>query len=119
MKKTIKLNGNTFTTAGDFIETLFSPINGKTAAGFYAKKKNGILFHKPDGSPWFFLVANKHGERFFVSCGTANNRLFYMNALCSSDEKQLGIEGMKYSEEIALAERIWEEFEPSQAIALS
>lgn len=107
--KILNVGNAAFTAKEEMIETLFQPINGKTAAGFYKKRAHGILFSRPSGEPWFFLVANKWGERFFVSCGQVDGRVFYMHSLSQRDEETLGIEKLKYSESHELAESIWNE----------
>lgn len=104
----LKIGNASFTTKRGMTETLFTPIDGKTAAGFYQKRKRGILFSRPSGEPWFFLVANKWGERFFISCGQVNGKTFYMHAMSGRDESLLGIDGMKYSERQNLAAETWE-----------
>lgn len=105
--KILKVGNAAFTAKRKMIDTLFEPINGKTAAGFYQKRARGILFSRPNGKPWFFLVANKWGERFFVSCGQVDGRVFYMHALSQRDEETLGIDGLKYSQIRELAESVW------------
>lgn len=107
--KTLKIGSAAFTTKREMIDTLFQPIDGKTAAGFYKKRTSGILFSRPSGEPWFFLVANKWGERFFVSCGQVNGRTVFMHSMSERDEQAVGIEGLKYSQRGELAESIWNE----------
>ena len=81
--------------------------SGGTASGFFKVRKHGVLFCRGNGNPWFFLVANKHGERFFVSCGRqSDGRTVYMHALTSRDCETLGIPE-KMAESSALAESIW------------
>ena len=108
--KILKIGHSAFTTRKKLIDTLFNPIDGKTASGFYNNRANGILFSKPCGNPWFFIVANKWGERFFVSCGQVNGRTVYMNSLSTKDEELLGIHALKYSQKGELAESIWNYF---------
>lgn len=89
-------------------ESLFSP--GGTASGWYQKRKRGILFRRGNGDPWFFLVANRHGERFFVSCGTqSDGRTVYFHALSSLDEKVLGMPA-SCSARNEVAESVWKRF---------
>jgi hypothetical protein len=103
----LNIGNAAFTLEKEMIDTLFQPINGKTAAGFYKKRARGILFSRPSGEPWFFLVANKYGERFFVSCGQVNGRVFYMHSMSERDEQAVGINELKYSQQRELAESIW------------
>jgi hypothetical protein len=105
--KTITINDNIFTPKNKMVETLFKPIQGKTASGFYKIKNDGILFFRPSGEHWFFLVANRHDERFFVTCGENNGKPFFMHSLCCTEEKQLGFDKIKYSDREKLAREIW------------
>ncbi len=87
-------------------ESLFHA--GGTANGIYKATKKGVLFMKPDGSPFAFLVANKHGERFFVSCHRQEDgRIRYMFSTCGLDEIHLGIAGMGYAQSGNEAVRVW------------
>jgi hypothetical protein len=89
-------------------DSLFAP--GGTASGWYEKRKGGILFRRGNGEPWFFLVANKYAERFFVSCGKqSDGRTFYSYALASVDEKALGMPA-SYSALNEIAESVWKGF---------
>lgn len=68
--------------------SLFTP--GGTASGTYRPGPGGILFLGMDGQPEFFLVANRHGERFYVSTDTLpDGRRFYMHALTTRTENKL------------------------------
>ena len=94
-------------SASDLTDTLFLP--GGTASGTYKIRKNGILFHKPTGEPFAFLVANRHDERFFVTCSKQDDgRLRYMHGLCSTDEDYLGLADLSYREERETARRVWD-----------
>lgn len=94
-------------TSKEATETLFKPRNGRTASGFYKPRKGGFLLHDMAGKPFAFLVNNRHGERFFVSCSRHDDgRIHFAFALSSLDEKRLGIETLSYSEERDLAESI-------------
>lgn len=88
------------------VQSLFSPINGRTASGTWQKLKGGILFRDPKGEKRAFLVINKWGEKFFVSCYEQNAKTFYMNALSTKDEEFLGLKGATMSEESRIAETI-------------
>lgn len=97
----IKLNGLVFVKDTDsVIESLFNPIDGKTAAGTYKRKPNGVLLSDLSGKPRVFLVDNKHNEQFAVSVSQNDGEIRYMNALCSIDEKWLALDGMGYMQEI-------------------
>ncbi len=79
------------------VDTLFHPVNGRTANGYCVKRKGGVAFHKPDGEIFAFLVCNRHGERFFVSVGTNGaEQTVYMHSTSSADEARLGLAGLRY-----------------------
>ena len=89
------------------MDSLFNPINGKTASGMYKILSNGIRFHMANGEPFLFLVANKHSERFFVSCSRqSNGRIYYNYSTSSTDEKTLGLPESSLAC-YNLAESIW------------
>lgn len=81
------------------IETLFRPVNGRTADGHYRIFKGGVQLFDAQGDLFAFLVVNGHNEQFFVSAVMDNGRAHYMFALSSMDEKELGVEGMGYMEQ--------------------
>lgn len=84
-------NGVWFTSStGKMVSSLFATT--VTASGTYKIRKGGIMFFRGNGEPWFFLVANTHGERFFVSCSKQpDGKTRYSFALSSLEEKALGM----------------------------
>lgn len=82
-----------------------------TPSGFFKVRKNGVLFLDLDGNPFAFLVANKHGERFFVTCRKTDEtgELRFMYSLCLTDLKKLGLEHLSFLKKMETAERIWRE----------
>jgi hypothetical protein len=99
-------------SASRTVDTLFS--GPTTASGTFKVRKNGIMFYDLKGCERVFLVANKHSEFFFVSCGrvlmkNGKTRTTYMNALCALDELWLCVRGYSCSELNALARRLWAE----------
>ena len=86
-------NGSCYVSSNhELMDSLFNPINGQTASGMYKVVSNGIRFYKANGEPFLFLVANKHSERFFVSCSRQpDGRIRYQYSTSSSDEKTLGL----------------------------
>ena len=86
-------NGSCYVRSNrELVNSLFTPINGQTASGTFKVLSNGIRFHTANGEPFLFLVANKHSERFFVSCSRqSNGRIRYQFSTSSSDEKTLGL----------------------------
>lgn len=89
------------------VDTLFN--SGGTALGYYKQRKGGIMFYDMQDKPFLFLVSNKYNEKFFVSCYCFEGKIYYMFALSSNTEKLLGIDKLKYSEGIKLAEDIYKQ----------
>jgi hypothetical protein len=93
------------------VDTLFNPHMGRTASGTFRKLSGGILFRDLKGEKRAFLVMNKQGEKFFVSCfQDEKGKTFFMNALSSNDERFLGIHGLSFSEKSILAHNIASSF---------
>ena len=86
-------NGSCYVSSNrELVNSLLNPINGQTASGTYKILSHGIRFHKANGEPFHFLVANKHAERFFVSCSRRpDGRIQYQYSTSSIDEKTLGL----------------------------
>lgn len=92
-------------SASALVDTLFSPHG--TADGIYSIRKNGVLFQKPNGSPFVFLVNNSGRNTFFVSCSRQEDKkIRYQFTIDNVDKRALGIEGLSFSEQITLAENI-------------
>ena len=88
-------------------ESLFC--RGGTARGTFKRLKRGVKFFDIHGKEVFFLVDNIHGEQFFVSCWkdeTDDGKTYYMYALSSSDEKQIGFDLLNYSEQIDYSRKL-------------
>lgn len=100
-------SGVYFTTQKQIVNTLFNP--GGTASGYYQKMQNGILFRRPNGTPWFFLCANG-SDPFYVTCTVdSKKRIVYMLAMSSVDESALGLQS--YSDRTSHAQDTWQAFE--------
>ena len=101
-------NGSCYVRSNrELVNSLFNPINGQTASGTFKVLSNGIRFHKANGEPFLFLVANKHSERFFVSCSRRpDGRIQYQFSISSIDEKTLGLP-KSYLACYNLASSIW------------
>ncbi len=92
------------------LDTLFNPVDGGTASGYFTKHKDGVSFYKPDGALFAFLVCNRHGERFMVSAFKDDKgRTVYMQALSTLDEARLGFSSLSWSEQHDEAGRIAKE----------
>jgi hypothetical protein len=89
------------------METLFQPINGRTASGTFKKLKNQIRFFDLSGKLFASVVKNSIGEILLISTTKTEKGIFYSYALTSSDQKTLGIDKMTYSEEKQLGEKLW------------
>jgi hypothetical protein len=96
-------NGLVFTDKAGFVETLFSPINGKTADGYFTRhksKKHGTrairLFHG-NGEIFAVIVSNgRDGQA--RSASIHNGKVWAMFCLTDHDEKYLGFDLVRYSE---------------------
>ena len=88
------------------VQSLFTPINGRTSSGTWKKLKGGVLFQDQKGEKRAFLVMNKWKETFFVSCYETDGKTYFMNGLCSKDEEFLGMKGLSGSQERSIAENI-------------
>ena len=107
MKKIQFPSGSYFVEKKNVTSTLFE--SGGTASGYFHKlPKRGIRFYNMQDEPILFLVNNKHGERFFVSCYMFGKDMYYMNAVSTTTEKMLGLDSISYSEGIDLANDIFE-----------
>jgi len=92
-------------TSALLTDSLFN--KGGTASGTFKIRKNGILFCKPNGDPFAFLVINKFGERFFVTCSKQpDGRIRYMFGLCELDKAALGLASLGFTAERNEAERV-------------
>ena len=100
-------SGLVFTDKAGFIQTLFSPINGKTAFGYFTRHKSARhgtralkLYH---GSGEIFAVIVSNG-RFasLKSVSIRDGKEWALAAATSADEKLLGFDGLSYVEEINL-----------------
>ncbi len=90
------------------VSSLFDPTG--TASGLYSVRRNGIMFSLPSGEPFAFLVANKHDERFFVTCSRQDDgRVRYMFGLSDPDCRRLGLAAFGHIAQHDEAARIWKE----------
>lgn len=98
------------------VDTLFSPSG--TADGIYSVRKRGVMFKRPNGEPFAFLVANPGQSRFFVSAFTlADGKQRYSYGLTDSDRDSLGMASMSYSQQSDEAERVWALLNPAPVLA--
>lgn len=81
----------------------------KCKANTYKARKRGIMFFDEQGEPFAFLVANRHGERFFVSCFNTCEGVRYMYALTSAATEKMGLAELSYREEKETAYKVWED----------
>jgi hypothetical protein len=92
----LDINGKIFVK--DITETLFNPINGKTADGEYKIYKNGIRLYKHNGE-LFAYIATHDWKPFIVSCAMQGKKPRYQFALSSLDEMYFGFDTLSYSEQ--------------------
>lgn len=91
----LNINGKIFVK--DIADTLFNPINGKTADGEYKVYKNGIRLYKPNGELFAYIVTHDFAP-FIVSAYMYNGKPRYMFALSSPDEIYFGFDNLSYRE---------------------
>ena len=109
-------------SASALVDTLFVPSdrpNGQkgTADGIYSVRKRGVMFKRPDGSPFAFLVANPGQSQFFVTAFLFNGRTHYMRGGLTDESKRLlGLDGMTYSQQADEAARVWDLFRPVSSL---
>lgn len=92
----LTLNGAYFVEGEKaFKETLFKPLAGKTANGWYKRLKGRVVFHKPDGEVFAAFVSN---DKFtgLVTAQKVDNKVRFMNGLCSLDGEQFGLDVNDY-----------------------
>lgn len=78
----------------------------EAVSGFYRPTTNGILFFDLAGAPFAFLVANRHRERFFVSCHQTAEGVRYMFCTSRDAEEKLGIDNLSLLEQRDLANEV-------------
>ena len=109
--KTLTVSDSVFfvSSAKLLVASLFK--SPRTASGLFKVRKNGVLFLGGDGTPFAFLVANRFGERFFVSCSKNENPkgIRYLYSLMDSDKLKLGLNGLGYMNELEVASRVWDD----------
>lgn len=110
---TLSLSDSVFFVSSNklLVESLFK--SSQTASGVFKVRKNGILFFGGDGNPFAFLVANRFGERFFVSCrkNELGKGIRFFFSLMESDEKRLGVLLSSRHSMHAIASRLWNEIQ--------
>lgn len=89
----------------ELINSLFG--SGSTASGTYKVKKTGtILFYDLQGTLFAARIANKYGEKFFVSARLYNNKPRFQFDVSDLDKQKLGIAGLTFGHEKAIAENL-------------
>ena len=113
-------SGLVFTDKAGFVETLFNPINGKTADGYFTRhksKKRGTrairLFH---GNGEIFAVIISNGRDGQARSASARNgKVWAMFCLTDHDEKYLGFDTIKCSEQGRICVEIVDKANPINA----
>lgn len=99
-------------SASALVDTLFNPSG--TADGIYSVRKHGVMFKRPNGEPFAFLVANPGQSQFFVTAWTFNGRTHYMRGGLTDESKRLlGVSALSYSQLSDEAARVWAMFRPT------
>ncbi len=107
MNDILNVNGAKFARNDSaFTKTLFD-CDG-TACGLFKVRKRGIEFMKPNGELFAFLVANRFGERFFVSAHKVDGKKHYMHSTTSEANKLLNLINLGSYAKMELARETWE-----------
>lgn len=88
------------------VSTLFNASG--TANGLFRVRRNGVLFMRPTGEPFAFLVANPGQSKFFVSCRKEGSVIRYLFSMTESDKALLGLAGLSYLAAVETAEQTWD-----------
>jgi hypothetical protein len=89
-------------------ETLFRPINGRTASGTFKKLKNQVRFFDLSGKLFSALVKNSRGEVLLVSATDTEKGILYSFGLTTPDKKRLGFSCLSHIQETEAVEKLWE-----------
>lgn len=71
------------------VDTLFTP--GGTANGTFKRRKNDIIFYRPNGEPFAALVRLDKAFPWFVSCSKHDGKPYFNHGLAESDKAMLGL----------------------------
>jgi len=112
-------SGLVFTEKAGLMETLFSPINGKTAFGYFTRHKSArhgtraIKLHRANDEVFAVIVSN---GRFasLKSVSIRDGKEWALAAATSADEKLLGFDGLSFIEEINLCVELVESMNPEK-----
>lgn len=98
-------SGLIFTSKRDFTETLFHPINGKTADGYFTAHRSAkhgtraLRFHHGNGELFALIISNGRD----ASARTAwkqDGKVWNLYGLTDEGKRLLGFHGMSYAGEI-------------------
>lgn len=81
-------------TAREAAESLFSPVNGRTAAGTYQVRKHGVLFRDLSGEPVAWLCTHRPAPFLVTASAPAamGGRLRFSHGLASYSARALGLD---------------------------
>lgn len=101
----ITINGKKYAkNQAEFTESLFA--SDGTCVGFYALRKNGVLLSDMQNKPFAMAVERGYSTWFVSASRREDGRMWYMFALSSADEKTLGMDGMRYLDQLDLARSV-------------
>jgi hypothetical protein len=75
--------------------------------GTYTVRAGGLILLDATGEPFACLVANRHHERFFVSCARHAAGIWYSYGLNDDDAGRIGIRDLGYGDRQHLATAWW------------
>jgi hypothetical protein len=106
-------SGLIFVLKKHFTDTLFTPIEGKTAGGFFTlhtSKKHGtkaVRFYRPNGD-LFAIILSNGTEASARSAWIHDGRAMNLFGMTEKDDAALGLSGMSYiqrnEESVAIVE---------------
>jgi len=105
--------------AESVVDSLLKPVNGKAVNGYYKRMKRGIRFFMPNGELFAYLCANDPNHCFFVNAFIFEGKKYYQFSTGSTQEAQLGITDMGYSEKIRLANEVWKAVNQEASVAVA
>jgi hypothetical protein len=96
-------DGQYFVKGSDaIVNTLFKPLAGRTASGYYEHKKGKVLFYKPNGTLFAAYVKTSKFDGI-VSAHIIEGKARFMLALCSLDATALGLDINSHKQHKAFA----------------
>lgn len=75
-------------------ETLFKPLNGKTASGHYTRHKGRVMFYKANGELFAAFIYSRALTSLVTASKDSKGKVWYMQSICSLDAQRFGLDVM-------------------------